>query len=252
MKKETLLKLNNLNKKFYSAQAASFDATRQTLWPGWERVVDILEKSNLVDSREGLSVLDVGCGNGRYLKYLIEQDIATKSYLGVDSSEKLIEIAKKNFTDRKSSQFEVADILEKHYWQNLNQKFNHIVAFGLFHHIPGYENRLKLVQQMIEHLNSNGTLVITFWQFMKQERFQKMIIATESHLGSLSSDLEENDYLLDWDNSGLPRYCHYFSDEEVDQLIQELSNSGIQVIQDYNDDGKDKGLNKYLILSGSS
>ena len=63
--------------------------------------------------------------------------------------------------------------------------------------------------------------------------------------------LEEGDYLLDWDKSGLPRYCHYFSDEEIEKLIKDMRKHSIEVLTEYSADGKEGDLNKYLILKNA-
>jgi SAM-dependent methyltransferase len=68
------------------------------------------------------------------------------------------------------------------------------------------------------------------------------------HLVLRPSDLEQGDYLLGWKNlPGQYRYCHHFSDEEIDWLIAELSSSA-RVVASFCADGKTDNLNHYVVL----
>ena len=57
--------LNDLNRRFYETVAIDFDATRQQAWAGWERLLPYLHAP--------LSILDIGCGNGRFGAFLAER-----------------------------------------------------------------------------------------------------------------------------------------------------------------------------------
>ena len=79
----------------------------------------------------------------------------------------------------------------------------------------------------------------------------------DKETAQLFNDFEKGDYLLDWDKSGLPRYCHNFSDEEVDKLVGEFKLAGalklasLEVVSDFNADGKEGNLNRYVIFKKS-
>ena len=66
MNPRTRLALNAINRGFYSAEAssASFSKTRDHPWPGWERAWSATQDA----ARR--SVLDAGCGNGRFAEFL--------------------------------------------------------------------------------------------------------------------------------------------------------------------------------------
>lgn len=72
----------------------------------------------------GSSVLDVGCGYGALLDYLLAKGITGIKYTGIDIVENLVEMARKRFGD--SPKFEVADIME------LNQEFDYVLNLGIF------------------------------------------------------------------------------------------------------------------------
>ncbi|MBN1331429.1 class I SAM-dependent methyltransferase [Candidatus Dojkabacteria bacterium] len=241
-------KLVSLNKKFYQAQAQSFSDTREIHWPGWEKLAEILIRKG----KKLNSILDVGCGNGRFLGFLKEQGIVFANYLGIDASKKLIQIAHARYQADGNEKFQVIDVLETQNLNNIRQEYNLIVVFGLMHHIPGRENRLELLKDLASKLTLNGQLALTFWQFRKSRRFDKTILG-KNQVDKVTAELfnyfEDGDYLLNWDRSDLPRYCHSFSDKEIDGLINELKRSGLRIKADYNADGQEGNLNRYLIIT---
>ncbi len=91
-------------------------------------------------------ILDVGCGDGNpFAKKLIQK----YDYFGVDISDYLIAIAKKNYGEEK---FEVVDA-EK---LKIKEKFDLIICFHSLWYIPGYLNCIK---NMIKILKPNGYLI---------------------------------------------------------------------------------------------
>src|SRR4030042_3054650 len=86
MDKSTRQKLQVLVKRNYDEIAEDFNETRnKALWP------ELVKLASGV--KDGDSVLDVGCGNGRILEAFKGKSI---KYLGVDGSDRLVEIAKQN------------------------------------------------------------------------------------------------------------------------------------------------------------
>ena len=73
----TARELIALNNRFYAEHAASFGATRQAPWPGWEQLVDLLRRQGFGTSGHmGASagapvrVFDLACGNLRFERFL--------------------------------------------------------------------------------------------------------------------------------------------------------------------------------------
>src|ERR1700741_2300315 len=71
MDAKTINYLNNINRNFYATVADDFDQTRATAWPGWQRLLPYLSMP--------LSVLDVGCGNARFARFL-HDDLILANY----------------------------------------------------------------------------------------------------------------------------------------------------------------------------
>lgn len=59
--------LSTLTSDFYARVSSSFSETRQHAWQGWERVT----KETADAIRPGMRVLDLGCGNLRFERFLI-------------------------------------------------------------------------------------------------------------------------------------------------------------------------------------
>src|SRR5262245_4943059 len=92
MNETARLALNAINRDFYRRNAASFSKTRAVAWPGWRRL-DQHIRSPAPAVR--LSVLDVGCGNGRFGWYLDDSLECGLRYVGIDSSAELLGDAKR-------------------------------------------------------------------------------------------------------------------------------------------------------------
>jgi ubiquinone/menaquinone biosynthesis C-methylase UbiE len=164
MDKQTQKELLELVKSNYEKIAEDFNETRRKfLWPSiFKLTKDVKNKDR---------VLDVGCGNGRLLKAFKDKKI---EYLGIDSSEKLVSIAKFNYPDNK---FIVGDVL------NLNQmpekEFDFVYSIAVLHHIPGEDLRIKALEQMGKKLKPGGKLIITVWNMWQHKKFFKPIFKTE-------------------------------------------------------------------------
>ncbi|QRR02779.1 class I SAM-dependent methyltransferase [Dyadobacter sandarakinus] len=75
---------------------------RRTVFSGNRNLVGVV--------RPGDALLDVGCGSGSMTFGMAELTGPSGTVTGIDASEHLIEIARKNFSDHDNVHFEVADI----------------------------------------------------------------------------------------------------------------------------------------------
>ncbi len=213
MKDETRQKLLELNRIFYEENAQEFSNTRNYYWKGWQKAWEVIKTHN----PNIRNVLDVGCGNGRFLKFLRE-NTDNFTYLGIDHSSNFISECQNKLADE-NSYFMRFDIANDDFTKIANEKYDLISLIAVLHHIPGNSNRIDLIKQLSKLLKPKGIIVLTFWDFLKGNRMQNRIFPW-----SLSKfdkkDLEEGDHLLKWsDSTDTQRYCHYFSEEEKQSLI---------------------------------
>ncbi len=219
---KTTARLRKLNREFYSRVGPEFHSTRNRPWPGWVRLLEVLHDSLCVP---GARVLDVGCGNARFARFLRERmpPSAAFEYQGVDSDPFLIEVARAAL-EASGVRFELRqrDVLESPLAQKEWGEFNVVVAFGLLHHVPGRKERQALTRDLAAQLAGSGRLVVSLWRFGKDPRSTDRILprsAFEDRLIDLA-DLEPGDALLSFGGQETPRYCHDFDDLERIELLR--------------------------------
>jgi len=103
---------------------------------------------------------------------------------------------------------------------------------------------------LIEQTRSGGYVIISFWQFLNNEVLREKARITHEHaLKELGlQELDDNDYLLGWKNiPGTYRYCHSFSEAEIDQLMEAVADKATLTSR-FVSDGRTNNLNTYLIL----
>ena len=229
MDERTIRRLNAINRQFYATVADAFDTTRGQAWTGWERLLSLLKPP--------LSVLDVGCGNGRFGLFLARHLGGDVRYHGVDSSPALLDRARVPLAGI-DARLEERDILE----QPLNAGTYDLVAlFGVLHHIPGAARRLSLMRELAERVNPGGLFAFTCWRFYEFARFRERVVPFPDDVR-----VEAGDFLLDWRRgSQALRYCHYVDDAELERLI---AAAALQPMLQYRADGKNGSLNLYTVL----
>lgn len=164
--------------------------------------------------------------------------------------------------------------------------FDLVVSFGFLHHIPSFDLRRQFLLEALSQVKPGGYLVVSFWQFLNDPAKRAKIEQTHAEalaffasgaearandkdaldrgVGSSSSDnpnpsclkppaffagsLEPNDYFLGWKNEpGNYRYCHHFSNEEIDRIIAALAPHAT-VVESFSADGKPGNLNRYVVF----
>ncbi len=118
---------------------------------GWKSIPQQLVRFEALSQIADLNkktVLDVGCGFGDFYDFIVRKNINTKFYKGIDLSKKMITEAEKIHIDSKNAKFEVCDLLKKYVDETLSERFDYIVASGIFSFpIKDNTNFLKLMLQ---------------------------------------------------------------------------------------------------------
>lgn len=235
--------LISLNQTFYANVYNSFSKSRQYSWAGWEQAFEFLSFQDFNPA----NILDVGCGNGRFVSFLSKK-LQQFSYLGIDNSQELLNKARNSrlsTADQATIDFRYVDITNAHELNEFQEKYDLIVMMAVLHHIPGVENRRNLLKTVVDKLRSGGILIFTTWNFLDEQSLKKKI-APWGLIGMDKSDLDKGDYLLDWNSdNNLLRYCHYFNPLEIDQLIHDLP---AKAILRFDSDGRNGRLNTYVLL----
>lgn len=232
--------LNALNLRFYRDSAATFAESRNAAWPGWRELLPLLR------GRASPTILDVGCGNGRFASFLRTALGAPFLYCGIDASAPLLEIAGRELAGVTGVRLLLSDLVLEPAERALpDLRFDFVVGFGLLHHIPGESRRRGLVRALAERVAPGGFLALTFWDFARDPRFANRAMREAPE--HLASELEPGDTLLRWgpEDSVQVRYCHHSDEAEEARLLADLP---LLPRLAFASDGRSGRLNRYRVL----
>lgn len=197
----------------YDLISEEFDRTRQKIWPEFNLFLPYL--------RDGLKILDIGCGNGRLLHLIKDFEV---EYLGIDFSKGLISKAQEYYNQNKNNikahvKFQVSNFF--HFRENTS--FDQIYAIAVLHQIPSFNLRQKFCQKVYSLLKKNGLFLvivwnlwqIKFWPYHFKYTFLKIIG---------KSRLDFKDIFIPWKTSQgqvqTLRYYHAFTLKELKRLFE--------------------------------
>ena len=226
--------LIELNRKFYDQFGASFSATRQRLQPGVMKILDSIQADE--------SVLDLGCGNGFFLRTLHDRGHQA-ALLGADFSLPLLREA----DSTPGVEFRAVDLTQLSVISDQLSVTDHwslITCFATMHHIPSREVRLDILRTVKKLLKPNGKFILSNWQFLNSDKL-KARVQPWGRVGLSDSDVDEGDYLLDWRSGGEGlRYAHQFSEGELFGLAEQAQ---MKVEASFLSDGENGKLGLYQI-----
>ncbi len=191
------------NKKVYNAIASHFSATRQVLWDDLKDLQPF--------AKSGMSILDIGCGNGRLYQMF---DGLSIRYTGVDQSEGLIEKARERFPE---AEFVVASMVEL---PLPDASFDLIYSIAAFHHLPTEELRLQALGEMKRVLKPGGKIIMTNWNA------QSNWAQTKVQKGDWTMGEDPDHFIVPWRNSkkevkGLRHYW-LLTPEHLESLAEKV------------------------------
>ena len=234
MNSSVVQQLLEINGRFYDRFGGQFSATRQRLQPGVKRILDSMH----VDE----SILDLGCGNGNFLRELVRRGHRA-SLLGVDFSLPLLRDAEST-PGVEFREIDLSQLSVKSDQLSGMGGWDVITMFATLHHIPSTEMRLDILQTVRRLLKEGGKFILSNWQFLNSEKL-KARIQPWGKVGLSNSDVDEGDYLLDWRSGGEGlRYVHQFSAEELSGLANQ---AGMRVVDSFTSDGDGGNLGLYQV-----
>lgn len=218
-----------------------------------------IASTSAIDERsKELRLLDVACGNLRYEAFLARSlPACTITVLAIDAC---AELPSNSVTLPLNTtvNFERCDVIKELIAGNLSsalctgEQADLTVSFGFMHHIPLPSWRRAFIKALIDATAPEGYLCLSFWRFLSNEGLAlKASETTAKGIAELGIDehlFEKGDCLLGWKNEpGAYRYCHSFSEKEIDTLIASVSEKA-KVIARFRSDGRSGDMNEYLVL----
>jgi len=182
----------------YNAIAREWNRTRQNFWGEFEFARSLLQTQK---------ILDAGCGNGRLIRWLRENNFKGE-YLGVDFAKELLAIACQNFSCEK---FKSADLRTF----ALPDKFDAVFCIAVLHHFSTATERLRVLQNLHASLAPGGRIFLTVWNLW-QPRFWKFFFKSFSKELQIPFAKKVN------------RHVHAFTLRELRKLFH---NAGFQAIE---------------------
>lgn len=257
MQADVAQQLLELNRQFYQTFALQFSQTRQRLQPGVRKLSGTWARA--------VRILDLGCGNGELARELLARG-HTGGYVGLDVSAGLLEQARQRLGEagwfsiledkpswKPNLYFIQADLSDPDWaikldafleGQNLPRQFDLILAFAVFHHLPGVALRSRIMKDVRRRLSPGGMFIHSNWQFLNSPRLAKRC-QPWSRVGLGEAQLEPGDYLLDWRQGGEGlRYVHHFTESELMRLA---TDSGFNCVQSFLSDGEGGNLSIYQV-----
>lgn len=226
-------RLVEINSIFYETFAEPFAASRATPPPGFIRLLEFIPPNKSLD------ILDIGCGDGRFGRFLIDHGI-TGGYTGIDFTQAIME-QPETFPGR----FVLRDLSMPGCLEGLG-RFDLVVCLSTLQHIPGQTTRERFVKDMAATLKPGGRIFLSNWQFLESPRQSRKIRAW-SQVEVDPDNLEQGDYLLAWNRGGKGvRYVNMISEKETEALA---ALAGLRIGTRFWSDGREGDLNLYTILA---
>lgn len=113
-----------------------------------DRLAPFNDLFSLIKVRQGLSVLDLGCGTGE-LSQLLSEKLPQSSVTGVDSSKEMLEKAKAQGSDRVG--YKLGDV------ESLEGEWDLLFSHAVLHWVDDHE---KLIPRLWGHIKPGGQLAV--------------------------------------------------------------------------------------------
>ncbi len=235
MTKETAKKIIALNAQTYNRIAHAFSNTRTRSWDEFIPLTEFL--------KEGMSILDIGCGNGRLLtafpKYF------KLKYTGIDMSTKLIQEAQRiHKEDFCRPEFLAGDILSSQEIPEIRGKqYDVVSAIAVLNHIPSRELQMQALSTMRTFLKPGGILFLTNWNLLQigarksvwRYKWKQFCISDRVwHIayGFSKKELGFRDIITIWKSGRLSEPLYYYS-FNVSELARLCAGAGFRVQEVY-------------------
>ncbi len=184
-------------KEDYNEIAKDFSESRQFPWKDFDLFLPYYKKT--------FAVLDLGCGNGRLLRFL--EKYGFRSYLGVDQSKGLLDLARKEHPGMKFLCQDMSAPLK------ISVKVEALFSIASFHHLPP-RDQLQTLKNWRGQLKPGGYLFMTNWNLHQPAYwplwFRSLLWPSYGVRG----------LLVPWQNK-IYRYYFAFTKRQLEKLLKQ-------------------------------
>uniref|UniRef100_A0A182WDY8 Fe2OG dioxygenase domain-containing protein n=1 Tax=Anopheles minimus TaxID=112268 RepID=A0A182WDY8_9DIPT len=244
--------------RVYNEIAKHFSDTRHSPWPKVESFVRSLS--------DGAVLLDVGCGNGKYLA-----SSGSAVLLGCDRSEGLLQVC----VDRGFNVLQ-CDCLVLPF---RDESVDACISIAVIHHLATDQRRKQAISEMVRILRPGGRALIYVWaknqeanakksSYLRQNKQNNksstenepskdgsQIVHTEKVIAGVSdctlpvhtnrTQFQHQDLLVPWklrtndsmEKTTFLRYYHVFEEHELEKLCLDGSKDRVDLVESYYDQG---------------
>jgi len=190
----------DLTVKGYDKVASEWSASRQNFW----EELKFTKKYFVKNETGSTSILDIGCGNGRFAKQVIDE----YEYRGIDPSQELINIAKKEID---SDMFSVYDGINIPFE---NKSFDNVVSFAVMHHIPP-NMIVEWLKESKRVLEDNGIAIFSTWDLWNTHSKQLKNYYIKNKFSTNFFNTFYGDIVLGFTSHKNTRYVHSYTEKEI-------------------------------------
>ncbi|XP_002068676.2 alkylated DNA repair protein alkB homolog 8 [Drosophila willistoni] len=242
----TSLEQQNVH-EVYDKISQHFSETRHSPWPQVVQFLDSFEPHS--------TILDVGCGNGKYLN-CNTQLVA----FGCDRSQGLLEVGR-----ARGFQIFRCDCLSL---PVRSASMDGCLSIAVIHHLATPDRRLAALREMARVLRPGGRALVYVWakdqrrndkksaylrqnkavnrqRTTEEEQRQKQQKEMDTHtllpIHTNRTEFQQQDVLVPWktkddQSKTFLRYYHVFEEQELEQLVNQI-NTEVELIKSYYDQG---------------
>ena len=189
--------------KVYDTIAESFDSTRKYPWKEVEEFIEEIKPNEFI--------LDLGCGNGRHTKLILEKDAST---IGVDLSFTILHIALTKTLESCHKMLLGLINADTNFLPFKENSFDKMIMIAVIHHLDSQEKRISALNEIRRTMKRGGLLLISCW-LKTHPRFLK------DDLAPLIAQ-NKQDIMVPWtlpNGEKIKRYYYLFEPKEIEELI---------------------------------
>ncbi|UHL65281.1 class I SAM-dependent methyltransferase [Paralcaligenes sp. KSB-10] len=149
-----------------------------------EVIVNAITRNLLLTNQGSDVLLDLGCGNGALSERIFN---TLHAFFGVDYSEYLISVAKRDFEKAPDFCFEVGDVLDYVLAEKIPERFTKVLCYGCFSYFPDPEKLLAILSQRF--INASHVFIGNLPDRERAELFYKNGLPGDEELTDFDSKI---------------------------------------------------------------